>query len=99
MKLIVDELFLGIKFVYGTSINRFLPREDNQDVVGQVELKDGRILPADIVILGIGSTLYTNWMKDSGVKLLDNGSVQVDKVHSTYAREFYIFRFEIIKIF
>ncbi|XP_008207189.1 apoptosis-inducing factor 3 [Nasonia vitripennis] len=79
----------GIKFIYETSINRFLPKEDNPDVVGTVELKDGRILPADIVILGIGSTLYTRWMKDSGVNLLDDGSVQVDKYMRTSVPNIY----------
>lgn len=52
-------------------------------MVSKVELKDGRLLPADIVILGIGSTFHTDWMKGSGVTMLDDGSVEVDKVCST----------------
>ncbi|XP_001606413.1 apoptosis-inducing factor 3 isoform X1 [Nasonia vitripennis] len=69
----------GIKFISDSGIDKFIPREDHPDVVSKVELKDGRQLPADIVILGIGSTLYTDWMKDSGVTMLDDGSIEVDK--------------------
>lgn len=52
--------------------------------MGQVELEDGTVLQADIAIVGIGSTFYTDWLKDSALELTSNGSVIVDKV--TYSR-------------
>lgn len=45
-----------------------------------MELLDGTILQVDLLILGVGSTLNTEWLKGSGVKLLDDGSVEVNKV-------------------
>jgi len=51
--------------------------------LGKVELTDGQILPADIAIMGIGSTYYTDWMKDSCIEMTDSGSIVVDKVAVT----------------
>ncbi|XP_015126200.1 apoptosis-inducing factor 3 isoform X2 [Diachasma alloeum] len=66
----------GIKFMFETNIERFIGREDGS--LSQVELTSGEVLPADIVIAGIGSTLYTDWMKESAVEMRGDGSVVVD---------------------
>jgi 3-phenylpropionate/trans-cinnamate dioxygenase ferredoxin reductase component len=44
------------------------------DHVEQVVLSDGTELDVDLVVVGIGSTPATEWLKDSGVEL-DNGVV------------------------
>lgn len=48
--------------------------------MNKVELTDGQILPADIVIVGIGTIFYTDWLKESVVKMRNDGSVIVNKV-------------------
>lgn len=48
--------------------------------MAKVELTDGQILPADIVIVGIGSTFYTDWIKESFVKMRNDGTIIVNKV-------------------
>lgn len=82
----------GVKFISNSNICKLIPKKNKPDEVCQVELSDKTILPADIVIFGIGSTLYTNWLKGSGVKLLPNGCVEVDEVLLIY-RIFYLHTF------
>lgn len=48
--------------------------------MAEVELTDGQTLPADIAIIGIGTTFYTDWMKESSVQMNDDGTVSVNKV-------------------
>ena len=43
-------------------------------LVSEVELSDGGVLPADLVVIGIGSRPATDWLVGSGVAL-DNGVV------------------------
>ncbi|XP_011497542.1 PREDICTED: apoptosis-inducing factor 3 [Ceratosolen solmsi marchali] len=73
----------GVTFITQNSICKCIPKVNNDEIVGQVELQDGRILQADIVILGIGSTFYTNWLTDSNITLLQDGSIEVDKYLTT----------------
>lgn len=63
-------------------IKQFIAKEDEENVVGKVELADGQILPADIVIAGIGSTFYTTWLKNSHVQMKDDGTIAVDEVQN-----------------
>lgn len=71
----------GIKFVFDSNIVKFEAKEADESVVGTVVLNNGEILNADIVIIGIGSTFYTNWIKDSPIETLEDGSIVVDKVY------------------
>ncbi|WP_369212153.1 NAD(P)/FAD-dependent oxidoreductase [Streptomyces flavofungini] len=41
------------------------------DRVTSVELSDGRVLPADLVVVGIGATPNTDWLADSPLSLND----------------------------
>lgn len=79
----------GVKFVFGNSIAKFIPKEDNNTVVGNVETTDGTVLPADIAIMGIGATLYTDWVKESGIEMQPNGSITVDKYLKTNVENVY----------
>lgn len=48
-----------------------------------MELKEGTILPADIAIMGIGSTFYTDWLKETPIAMQSDGSIPVDKYLKT----------------
>ncbi|SPP78743.1 apoptosis-inducing factor 3 isoform X1 [Drosophila guanche] len=50
--------------------------DDNGNVV-EVQLADGTRLPCDLLILGTGSTLNTQFLAKSGVRINRNGSVDV----------------------
>ncbi|XP_043492170.1 apoptosis-inducing factor 3 isoform X1 [Polistes fuscatus] len=73
----------GIKFIFNNNISKFIPKEGTDNTLGKVELSDGNILEADICIIGIGSTFYTDWLKKSMIKMLDNGGIIVDKYLKT----------------
>ncbi|KAK0096154.1 hypothetical protein PV326_006299 [Microctonus aethiopoides] len=78
----------GVKFIYDTNITKFIAR-DNGEVVGQVELADGTILPADIVIAGIGSVPYTDWLKETSLEIKDNGVIPVNEYLKTNVENIY----------
>lgn len=92
----IDRFVKGIKFLFGNNITRFIAKEDEKNDIGTVLLTDGTVLPADIVIIGIGCTFYTNWIKNSSVQTLEDGSIMVDKVQRIH-REVSIFRMVIVK--
>lgn len=69
----------GIKFIFKNSVEKYLGKENDDEVLSKVEMQDGTILPADIAIIGIGSFLNTEWLKESSIKMLDNGTIEVDK--------------------
>ncbi|KMR04596.1 apoptosis-inducing factor 3 [Lasius niger] len=69
----------GVKFIFQNNIKQFIPKEDEENVLAKVELTDGQILPADIVVVGIGSTFYTNWLKESFVKMRNDGTIIVNE--------------------
>ena len=86
-------MFLGVKFIFENNIKQFIPKEREENVLAKVELTDGQILSADIVIVGIGSTFYTDWMKTSSVTMRDDGSIPVNKVtfeNSTFLSIYFI---------
>ncbi|PRH80939.1 oxidoreductase [Streptomyces solincola] len=45
---------------------------------GEVALDDGRLLPADAVVVGIGARPATDWLAGSGIALGPDGSVTAD---------------------
>ncbi|KAL6426419.1 hypothetical protein ACFW04_009121 [Cataglyphis niger] len=79
----------GIKFIFQNNIKQFIPKKDEENVLDKVELTDGQILPADIVIAGLGTTLYTDWLKESVVKMRNDGSVIVNKHLKTNVENVY----------
>ncbi|WP_280417594.1 NAD(P)/FAD-dependent oxidoreductase [Nocardia carnea] len=60
----------GVDIHCGEAVHRLL---GDQNVTG-VELANGTVLPADVVLVAIGSTPATDWLTDSGLNL-DNGVV------------------------
>lgn len=69
-----------MKFISQINIKQFIPKEGDTNVLAKIELTDGQILPADIAIVGIGSTFYTDWMKESSVQMRNDGTILVNKV-------------------
>lgn len=69
----------GVAFHLATSAAAFLPSRNAPDQVGSIQIEDGTVLPADLVLVCIGSKPATGFLKDSGVPLLPDGSVVVDR--------------------
>ncbi|ETN64401.1 disulfide oxidoreductase [Anopheles darlingi] len=67
----------GVEFVMNSGIKRCI--EGEAGAVKQVELVDGTLLDADICIFGVGSTLYTEFLAESGIPLNRNGSINTDQ--------------------
>jgi NADPH-dependent 2,4-dienoyl-CoA reductase/sulfur reductase-like enzyme len=61
----------GIRLRCGTPVHRLVRAGDH---VTGVELADGTTLPADLVLLAVGSTPATGWLAGSGLRL-DDGVV------------------------
>ncbi|XP_076293975.1 apoptosis-inducing factor 3 isoform X2 [Lasioglossum baleicum] len=79
----------GVKFLFGNNIAQFVAKEAHPNSVGTVVLTDGTVLTADVAIIGIGSTLYTDWIKDSPIEMLEDGSIKVDKYLKTNVENVY----------
>lgn len=79
----------GVRFIFKNNISKFIAKESEENTIGSVELVDGTVLPADIAILGIGSTFYTDWLKQSPLDMLEDGSVIVDKYLKTNVENVY----------
>jgi pyruvate/2-oxoglutarate dehydrogenase complex dihydrolipoamide dehydrogenase (E3) component len=68
----------GVKFYMSAQVDDAKPSQSDTSVVGSVALKNGENLEADLVILGVGVAPATEYLKNSGIKLEDDGSVAVD---------------------
>ncbi|XP_014251477.1 apoptosis-inducing factor 3 isoform X2 [Cimex lectularius] len=69
----------GVQMKMIITITSFLGEEKVEKVV----LSDGTELPADVVILGLGASPATNFLKGSKVRLNSNGTVPVNKFLET----------------
>jgi NADPH-dependent 2,4-dienoyl-CoA reductase/sulfur reductase-like enzyme/nitrite reductase/ring-hydroxylating ferredoxin subunit len=70
----------GIKFHLGASIDKAEPSGSNPAVVGAVYLKDGTKIEADIVILGVGVSPATEYLRNNKVvRLEQDGSIKTDE--------------------
>lgn len=71
----------GLKFYMSAGVDKAEPSTKDQSVVGSVLLKDGTKLEADIVILGVGVSPATTYLRNNNIiKLEDDGSVKTDEV-------------------
>lgn len=68
----------GTVFRLGASLKGFLPDPAVPTRARAVELADGTIIETDLVILGVGIRLATEFLLDSGIPLLPDGSLPVD---------------------
>lgn len=75
----VMNLFIekGINFVVKSGMKKVFG-DDDGNVTG-VELNDGTNLKANLVIMGVGSSCYTEFLKNTGIKMMDDGSIDVNE--------------------
>jgi 3-phenylpropionate/trans-cinnamate dioxygenase ferredoxin reductase component len=57
----------GVEVLTGVPVDTLLPDPATADRVAGVRLADGRELPADVVLVGIGSIPNTEWLAGSGI--------------------------------
>ncbi|XP_047538074.1 apoptosis-inducing factor 3 isoform X1 [Vanessa atalanta] len=76
----------GVKFYFETTITKC---NGDNGIIKSVELANGTTLPADMLILGVGSTFYTDFLKDSNIALESNGSVNVNDKLETNIKNIY----------
>lgn len=71
---------MGVKFYMSASVEKAEPSASDPSKVGAVVLKDGTRLEADLVILGVGVSPTTTYLKDNkAVSLEKDGSLTVDE--------------------
>lgn len=69
----------GVKFHMNAGVDKAEPSTSDPSKVGFVYLKDGTKLEADLVILGVGVSPSTEFLKENKiVRLEDDGSLQTD---------------------
>ncbi|KAF4471439.1 putidaredoxin reductase [Fusarium albosuccineum] len=73
----------GVKFYMGASVDKAEPSTSNPSEVGAVFLKDGTKLDADLVVLGVGVSPATEFLRNNKViRLEDDGSLKTDDNYS-----------------
>lgn len=71
----------GLKFFMSAGVDKAEPSTTDPSKVGAVLLKDGTRLEADLVILGVGVSPTTDYLRNNSIiKLAEDGSVKVDDV-------------------
>lgn len=76
----------GVKFQFQTTIAKC---NGENGVIKSVELTNGTTLPADMLILGVGTTFYTEFLRDSGIAMEPNGAVDVNENLETNIKNIY----------
>ncbi|PGH14568.1 hypothetical protein AJ80_05888 [Polytolypa hystricis UAMH7299] len=78
----------GVKFYLSASVEKAEPSSNDVSKVGSVHLKDGTLLPADLVILGIGVSPATEYLRDNtSVTLEKDGSLKTDDLFAVQGLE------------
>ncbi|KAJ8934213.1 hypothetical protein NQ318_021638, partial [Aromia moschata] len=85
MKLFKDK---GVHFISKNSLTK-ITSDDNGNVVS-VELQDGATLKADLVIMGVGSTYYTDFLKNSGIDMREDGTIETNEYLQTNIPNVYV---------
>ncbi|MCJ1436208.1 hypothetical protein MMC27_005586 [Xylographa pallens] len=71
----------GVKFRMEAGVDKATPSKSKSEDVGAIHLKDGTVLDADLVVLGVGVAPATEYLKESGnVKLMDDGSLKCNEL-------------------
>lgn len=71
----------GVHFVNNSGITKCIDNGDGS--IGSVELADGTTIEADLCIMGIGSTFYTQFVKGSGIEVRPDDTIEVDEYMRT----------------
>ncbi|KAL0487516.1 hypothetical protein AKO1_008636 [Acrasis kona] len=82
----------GVEFYLKADIKHAEPSEQDAKKVGAIRLKDGSIIPADVVVLGVGVTPETSYLKNNSQFTLNKDSslcvdqyMKVKGVENVYA--------------
>ncbi|MCJ1419734.1 hypothetical protein MMC32_006090 [Xylographa parallela] len=71
----------GVKFQMEAGVDKATPSKSKSEDVGAIHLKDGTVLDADLVVLGVGVAPATEYLKESGdVKLMKDGSLKCNEL-------------------
>lgn len=70
----------GIEFRMENGIKRCI---ETDGILTAVELNDGSQIRTDLCIMGTGSTFYTDFLKDSGIHLNKDGSINTNEFLQT----------------
>lgn len=76
----------GVEFRMQNGIKRCI---DTNGILTAVELTDGTEIKCDICIMGTGSTLNTEFLKDSGIEINTNGSIDTNVFLQTNIPDIY----------
>lgn len=70
----------GVKFKLSAGVAKATPSNEEARKVGAVHLQDGTVLPADVVILGVGVRPATDFLQGNpAITLEQDGSIKVDE--------------------
>ncbi|KAL4945938.1 hypothetical protein BDV06DRAFT_209092 [Aspergillus oleicola] len=70
----------GVKFKLSAGVSKATPSTENDRKVGAVHLQDGTVLPADVVVLGVGVRPATDFLTNNpAVNLEKDGSLKVNE--------------------
>ncbi|OMH31502.1 hypothetical protein BGP79_11045 [Tersicoccus sp. Bi-70] len=70
-----------------TDVDRAGRADEPPGAVTALRLADGTVLPADVVVVGIGSRAATGWLAGSGLRLAADGGVLCDESGRALAAE------------
>ncbi|OJA09005.1 hypothetical protein AZE42_11543 [Rhizopogon vesiculosus] len=68
----------GVKFHMKSQVEKIIPSDSNSSLAVGVVV-NGQTLPADFVVMGVGVTPATEFLKQSGFQLEKDGGVKVDE--------------------
>lgn len=70
----------GVKFQLSASVDKAVPSTSDSKKVGAVHLKDGTVLDADLVVLGVGVRPATDFLRENPALTLEkDGSIKTDE--------------------
>ncbi|KAL4743038.1 hypothetical protein BDV11DRAFT_166700 [Aspergillus similis] len=70
----------GVKFMLSAGVAKATPSNEEARKVGAVHLQDGTVLPADVVVLGVGVRPATDFLQGNpAITLEKDGSIKVDE--------------------
>ncbi|KAK1150011.1 Apoptosis-inducing factor 1 [Aspergillus melleus] len=70
----------GVKFKLEAGVAKATPSKTDASKVGAVHLNDGSVLPADLVVLGVGVRPATDFLQNNAsVQLEKDGSIKTDE--------------------
>lgn len=76
----------GVKYISNATIEECI---SENGILKSVALSNGTTLTADVLILGVGTTFYTDFLKGSGIDMEADGGVKVNNKLETNVKSIY----------